>query len=51
MMSRLYALAHRWFSDSEVQIGTVEMDIVLRQAALIFVPLLVLGIGIMAVLP
>jgi len=51
MMARLYALARRWFSDSDVQPGFVEMDIALRQAALIIGPLLVLGIGILAVLP
>ncbi|WP_336973456.1 hypothetical protein [Sphingobium aromaticiconvertens] len=50
MMARLHALGRRWFSDSHVD-GAVELNIAVRQFALILGPLLVIGIGIMAVLP
>jgi hypothetical protein len=50
MMARLYMIGRRWFSDSHVD-DAVELDIAVRQFALILGPVLMIGIGIMAMLP
>lgn len=51
MMSRILLLCDRLFSDRHVRRHEVDGDLALRQALLLLGPLLVLGMGIMAVLP
>lgn len=51
MMSRFLLLCDRLFSDRCVKRHEVDGDLALRQALLLFSPLVILGIGIMAVLP
>lgn len=51
MIARFMAAAHRLLSDGDVRDGHVELRIALAQAALIGVPLILIGLGLMAALP
>jgi hypothetical protein len=51
MIARLIVTARALVSDRNVQSGQVEMRIALAQAALVGVPVVLIGLAFMAVLP
>jgi len=51
MMRRLLSAAREWLDDTHGYPGVIELRIALAQAALVGVPLALIGLGLMAVLP